>query len=66
MNTKETLEKYKQKLEAYLDALPMSGAPDKLREAMRYSLLNGGKRLRGCLLLSSCELAGGTAADVSA
>ena len=59
MNMKETLNAYKDGLEAYLDALPFSGAPDILREAMRYSLLGGGKRLRGCLLLSSCELAGG-------
>ena len=60
MNTNETLQSYKDRLEAYLDALPISGAPDRLRDAMRYSLLNGGKRLRGCLLLASCELAGGT------
>ena len=60
MNTKETLQAYKERLEIYLNALPIAGAPDKLREAMRYSLLNGGKRLRGCLLLSACELAGGT------
>ena len=60
MSTKETLQGYKEHLEAYLDALSISGAPDKLKEAMRYSLLAGGKRLRGCLLLASCELAGGT------
>ena len=63
MNTNETLQGYKDRLEAYLDALPFSGAPDKLREAMRYSLLGGGKRLRGCLLLASCALAGGTAEE---
>ena len=60
MSTKETLQRYKDCLEAYLEALPLSGAPEKLREAMRYSLLGGGKRLRGCLLLASCEMAGGT------
>ena len=59
MNEKEILAAYKTRLEAYLEALPMTGAPDKLWEAMRYSLLNGGKRLRGCLLLAACELAGG-------
>ena len=63
MNMKETLNAYKDRLEAYLDALPFSGAPDILRDAMRYSLLGGGKRLRGCLLLSSCELAGGAPED---
>lgn len=59
MSTKETLQGYKERLEAYLDALSLFGAPDKLKEAMRYSLLGGGKRLRGCLLLMSCGLAGG-------
>lgn len=59
MNEKEILAAYKARLESYLEALSMEGAPDKLRDAMRYSLLNGGKRLRGCLLLASCELAGG-------
>ena len=59
MSTKESLQEYKERLEAYLDALPLSGAPDQLKEAMRYSLLGGGKRLRGCLLLISCALAGG-------
>ncbi|MBR3015950.1 MAG: polyprenyl synthetase family protein [Clostridia bacterium] len=59
MNVKETLGAYKARLEKYLNDLPMTGAPDKLREAMRYSLLNGGKRLRGCLLLAACAQAGG-------
>ena len=59
MTPKETMNAYKERLEAYLDALPLSGAPDRLKEAMRYSLLGGGKRLRGCLLLMACEMAGG-------
>lgn len=33
--------------------------PEKLREAMSYSLLAGGKRLRPILCLAACELAGG-------
>ncbi|MFL0760706.1 MAG: geranylgeranyl diphosphate synthase CrtE, partial [Prochlorococcus sp.] len=33
--------------------------PEQLREAMRYSLLAGGKRLRPILCLAACELAGG-------
>ena len=57
-----SLSDYKRTLEVYLDALPMAGAPEPLRGAMRYSLLSGGKRLRGCLLLAACEMAGG---DVS-
>ena len=60
MNGADAMRSRKEQLEAYLDALPMSGAPDALREAMRYSLLSGGKRLRGCLLLMSCGLAGGS------
>ena len=61
MSEKEMLNAYKARLETYLDALPMTGAPDKPREAMRYSLLNGGKRLRGCLLLAANDLGGGDA-----
>lgn len=34
--------------------------PEKIYESMRYSLLNGGKRLRPILCLTSCELTGGT------
>ena len=55
----KTLNEYKARLEAYLNALPILGAPDRLRSAMRYSLLAGGKRLRGCLLLAAADLAGG-------
>ena len=35
--------------------------PDRLLEAMLYSLMAGGKRLRPMLLLASCEMAGGSA-----
>jgi geranylgeranyl diphosphate synthase, type II len=38
---------------------PMTDCPDRLREAMAYSLLAGGKRLRPLLLLLSCEACGG-------
>lgn len=34
--------------------------PEKIYEAMRYSLLAGGKRLRPILCLTTCELSGGT------
>ncbi len=34
--------------------------PENIYEAMRYSLLAGGKRLRPILCLASCELSGGT------
>ncbi|MGI6151430.1 MAG: polyprenyl synthetase family protein [Christensenellales bacterium] len=35
----------------------------RLAEAMAYSVTAGGKRLRACLLLSACELAGGSVKD---
>lgn len=59
MNVQETLSRYKQMVEDALSALPFAGAPDILKEAMGYSLLSGGKRLRGCLALAACEAAGG-------
>ena len=34
---------------------------ERLRQAMRYSLLAGGKRVRPILTLASCEAVGGTA-----
>ncbi|ARV60220.1 farnesyl-diphosphate synthase [Nostocales cyanobacterium HT-58-2] len=34
--------------------------PEKIYEAMRYSLMAGGKRLRPILCLASCEMVGGT------
>jgi geranylgeranyl diphosphate synthase, type II len=47
-------------VEAALDrAFPLT-YPEKIYEAMRYSLLAGGKRLRPILCLATCELAGGT------
>ena len=39
-----------------------TGEPAKIYEAMRYSLLAGGKRLRPILCLATCELMGGTQA----
>jgi geranylgeranyl diphosphate synthase type II len=40
-----------------------AAAPATLREAMAYSLLAGGKRLRPILALAACETVGGQAAD---
>jgi geranylgeranyl diphosphate synthase, type II len=48
------------RIEAALDAAVRPGYPDKIYEAMRYSLLAGGKRLRPILCLASCELMGGS------
>lgn len=47
-------------VEAALDAALAPGEPARIFEAMRYSLLAGGKRLRPVLCLTACELCGGT------
>ena len=51
-----------QSLESRLRSL--GSIPDRLLEAMLYSLMAGGKRLRPILLLASCEMAGGDAEAV--
>jgi geranylgeranyl diphosphate synthase type II len=53
------LEGARGKVEAALEASLGPERPESLREAMRYSLLAGGKRLRPILCLAACELAGG-------
>jgi geranylgeranyl pyrophosphate synthase len=45
-------------VERTLEALPGRGVPEALREAMRYSLLAGGKRLRPLLVLAAAEACG--------
>lgn len=40
------------------EAVPLQH-PLKIHEAMRYSLLAGGKRVRPILCIASCELVGG-------
>lgn len=45
------------RLRGYLDV--GSDCPDRLREAMAYSLLGGGKRLRPLLVLIACDACGG-------
>lgn len=47
-------------VEAALDSSVPLTYPEKIYDAMRYSLLAGGKRLRPILCLATCELAGGT------
>ena len=52
----------KEKQQIVEDALEKSlpiAQPEKIYQAMRYSLLAGGKRLRPILCLASCELIGG-------
>ena len=53
----------KDRVEAALDGSLAPERPESLRDAMRYSLLAGGKRLRPILCLAACELAGGDAAQ---
>jgi geranylgeranyl diphosphate synthase, type II len=48
------------KVEAALDQAIDVVYPEKIYEAMRYSLMAGGKRLRPILCLATCELLGGT------
>ncbi len=50
-------ERVNARLEKYVEQAP--GVPSRLREAMAYSLLAGGKRLRPILVLLSCEACGG-------
>lgn len=45
-------------LEPQLQSL--GAVPEQLMDAMRYSLLAGGKRLRPVMLLASCDMAGGS------
>ncbi|CAL9064820.1 geranylgeranyl pyrophosphate synthase 7, chloroplastic-like [Musa acuminata AAA Group] len=40
------------------EAVPLA-RPERIHEAMRYSLLGGGKRIRPVLCLAACEVAGG-------
>lgn len=58
------LKRYAARMEAYLQDCFTENAPQKeLFEAMRYSLLAGGKRLRPMLAQAFCELCGGKADD---
>lgn len=47
-------------VEAALDKAVPVIYPEKIYQAMRYSLLAGGKRLRPILCLATCEMGGGT------
>ena len=58
------LNRYAARIEAYLQECFTDDAPQKeLFEAMRYSLLAGGKRLRPVLTQAFCALCGGDAED---
>ncbi len=53
------LEQARRTIESALEDSLGPEKPEHLREAMRYSLLAGGKRLRPILCLAACEFAGG-------
>ena len=61
MNYKDKLMEYAAEVETALDGyLPQKSGPHAdIYKAMRYSLLGGGKRIRGVLALVCCELSGG-------
>ena len=64
MSGQETyLERQRARVDTALAAcLPLEPQhPHRLVEAMRYSLLNGGKRIRPIVLLAACEAVGGAA-----
>ncbi|MEE3719520.1 farnesyl diphosphate synthase [Tumidithrix elongata RA019] len=58
-NLETYLRDRKREVEAALDASIAVTYPEKIYEAMRYSLMAGGKRLRPILCLAACELLGG-------
>lgn len=53
------LDDRRMQVEAALDQSIQVVYPEKIYEAMRYSLMAGGKRLRPILCLAACELVGG-------
>ena len=57
----KTYDEYRSSVEQALGPMleSLGEIPDRLLEAMKYSLEAGGKRLRPVLLLASCEMAGG-------
>ena len=64
MQMESELKRYAERIEAYLQECFQEDAPQKeLFEAMRYSLLAGGKRLRPVLTQAFCELCGGNAEE---
>ena len=58
-----TYDEYRSMVEHALGPMleSLGAIPEKLLEAMRYSLEAGGKRLRPVMLLAACEMAGGEA-----
>ena len=60
----ERLDEHRARIEDWLHACFQDCAPrGNLYDAMRYSLLTGGKRLRPVLVLEACRLCGGAVED---
>ncbi|MBR5502436.1 MAG: polyprenyl synthetase family protein [Oscillospiraceae bacterium] len=62
MNYEQRLNSYRNFTEAALGIVTRD-EPGLVGEAMRYSLLGGGKRVRACLALAACEAVGSNPAD---
>lgn len=62
LDTEQQLTQWRHRIEAALDQYSQldSESPDLLTEAIRYSLLGNGKRLRPLLVLAACDACGGT------
>ncbi|MBD3348487.1 MAG: polyprenyl synthetase family protein [Candidatus Eisenbacteria bacterium] len=58
---RDLMSERRDEVEAALDRYlpPSETPPERLHEAMRYSVFSGGKRLRPILVLLACEVAGG-------
>lgn len=58
----ERVDAYRRRVDERLDQTlsPNNGTPERLREAMRYSVLGSGKRVRPLLAYASAELCGAT------
>ena len=63
MNFEKKLNEYIEKVNFNSDSYLELRYPERIFEAMRYSILAGGKRLRPLLLLSACEAVGGNIED---
>ncbi len=63
MNFEKKLNEYIEKVNFNIDSYLELRYPERIFEAMRYSILAGGKRLRPLLLLSACEAVGGNIED---
>ena len=62
MEFQEKYDSFRQPVETFLQGLFLGGRPyGRLQEAMRYSLLAGGKRVRPVLAMAVCEALGGKA-----